>query len=97
MRQGAVDPEEEDRRHGDDADDHRGAVAFTATIVILIGASRVYLGVHYPSDVLGGILLGTAWALLVSAVLHRLDRSAAPHTSSSEPSQTPAEIRFPEH
>jgi undecaprenyl-diphosphatase len=48
-------------------------VAFTASIVILIGASRVYLGVHYPSDAFGGILLGTAWALLMAAVLRRLD------------------------
>ncbi len=51
-----------------------GAVGFTAAIVALIGASRVYLGVHYPSDVFGGILLGSAWASLMAAILHRLDR-----------------------
>lgn len=49
------------------------AVVFALTIVLMIGASRVYLGVHYASDVLGGVLLGTAWALLMAVVLRRLD------------------------
>lgn len=33
-----------------------------------IAVSRVYLGVHYPSDVVAGLLLGTAWMLLWSAL-----------------------------
>ena len=59
-------------------------VAFSASVVVLIGSSRVYLGVHYPSDVLGGILVGSAWALLMAVVLRRIDRSASAARSTAE-------------
>ena len=43
-----------------------------ATIyVLLIGFTRLYLGVHYPSDILAGWLLSAAWTSLVVVMMYR--------------------------
>lgn len=49
-------------------------IAVAALLTILIGVSRIYLGVHYPSDVLGGWCIGVAWALGCWAMLTWIQR-----------------------
>ena len=42
-------------------------VAFGVLLVLLIGFSRLYLGVHYPTDVLAGFLAAPLWLVFVGA------------------------------
>lgn len=48
-----------------------GAAIF---LTLVVGISRIYMGVHFPSDVLAGWCLGAAWALLCSAAATVLQR-----------------------
>ena len=47
----------------------RVAAALALVLVAAVAISRVYLGVHYPGDVVAGILLGTGWAVFVARCL----------------------------
>lgn len=58
----------------------RVGVGTCVALVVLIGVSRVYLGVHYPSDVLAGWTAGAVIVLLYAAATRQLAR---PHLAVS--------------
>src|SRR6266550_2062024 len=46
------------------------SLALAVVLAIGIGVSRIYLGYHYLTDVVGGLLAGVAWLLIVGAAFH---------------------------
>ncbi len=43
-------------------------------IIFFIGLSRIYLRVHYPTDVMAGFCLGVIWLILSISILNRMER-----------------------
>lgn len=74
----------------------RLAVAAGAAMAGLVGASRLVLAVHWPTDVLGGWALGTALALAGWLVASRVDRpDAGERTDAHDPGRRAAATQPP--
>ena len=78
---------------------HRWSRVVTAIValllIVLIAASRIYLGVHYPSDTVAGMVIGFAWAGFCMATLEAIQlvaRRSAPQALEDEaPVEPPVE------
>ncbi|MDN5275638.1 MAG: phosphoesterase, PA-phosphatase-like protein [Candidatus Saccharibacteria bacterium] len=50
------------------------ALILSIMYILIIGISRLYLGVHYPTDIMAGWLVSTAWVLIVVTVISSWQR-----------------------
>jgi undecaprenyl-diphosphatase len=67
-------------------------LSFAVILVTLICLTRLYLGVHYPSDVLGGIIVGLAWSGFCMATLEASLALARRRAPASVVEEAPAPV-----
>jgi membrane-associated phospholipid phosphatase len=59
-------------------------IAAGVLLIVAVGVSRVYLGVHWPTDVLAGWLIGSTWLALCLFLCTRNSRRARPDAATTE-------------
>ena len=71
----------------------RLAIAVVAAMVVgIICVSRLYLGVHYPSDVIAGVIIGLAWAGFCMATLEAIQLYARRNAPQMLKEEHPAPV-----
>ncbi|WP_408587332.1 phosphatase PAP2 family protein [Novosphingobium sp.] len=66
-------------------------IGVAVALSLAVAFTRVWLGVHFPSDVAAGWFGGAGWAFLASALLHRPAKAVAEHASDTLDSMTPGD------
>ena len=49
-------------------------IILLSLLILLISFSRIYLRVHYPSDVIAGLAVGFIWLVLSLRIIHRIEK-----------------------
>jgi membrane-associated phospholipid phosphatase len=62
---------------------HWPAVILAPAFALLVGLSRIYLGVHFPSDILAGFTAGVAWVIAMQALVARAPKPRAEKADSA--------------
>lgn len=65
-------------------------VALAVTIAVAVASSRALLGVHWFSDVIGGLVLGWTWCLVCAVLYDVLRRKPSPSASRSATTTSPS-------
>lgn len=71
------------------------AAALGALLAVAVGYSVLAVGIHYPSDVIGGFLMATTWTLLAVAALMAAEQRWPSRRASSGPVSTRAALGAP--
>jgi undecaprenyl-diphosphatase len=66
------------------------AVLLALAIAVAIGFSRIYLGYHYLSDVIGGLAAGLAWLFVVALAFETIPRTWARRHGATRDRPSPA-------
>ncbi len=58
------------------------AVVVCAAVPLMVGGSRLYRGMHYPTDVIAGVLLGAIWLTVVTFYIRTHDAGGRPSAAA---------------